>query len=194
MESWAVLPQHPLQPCRRIGAQFLARGYRDFRAAARYVGLLPYGRNSNRSDFRLVLPEQRGTCSTKHALLATLAGELRLPLQLRLGIYEMSEENTPGVGPILDAHELACIPEAHCYLIYNGRRIDVTRSSVTPAAPVAHFLHEERISPEQIGAYKTDVHRRFIREWAATGAGLPLSWHELWKVREQCIAALDETG
>jgi hypothetical protein len=58
------------------------------------VRSLPYGRNSDHSDWRLVLGEGRGTCSTKHALLADLARENRRHVALMLGIYEMDEDNT----------------------------------------------------------------------------------------------------
>ncbi len=67
MQSWPALPDIPLQPAGQIVADFIARGITDFRAAGRYLHHLPYGRNADRSDFRLVLPEGRGTCSTKHA-------------------------------------------------------------------------------------------------------------------------------
>ena len=39
-----------------------------------------------------------------------------------LGIYEMSDRNTPGVGRVLTAHGLSYIPEAHCYLRCQGER------------------------------------------------------------------------
>lgn len=40
-----------------------------------YVQKIPYGRNSIRDDFSLVVTENRGTCSSKHALLKSLALE-----------------------------------------------------------------------------------------------------------------------
>jgi hypothetical protein len=63
---------------------------------------LPYGRNSDRSDWRLVLGEGRGTCSAKHALLADLARENRRHVALVLGIYEMDEDDTQEIGTVLD--------------------------------------------------------------------------------------------
>ncbi len=42
----------------------------------------------------------------------------------------MTERNTPGVGAVLSKHGLAFVPEAHCYLTYEGIRIDVTREVV----------------------------------------------------------------
>ncbi len=38
-----------------------------------FIRHLPYGRNSNRTDLSLVIKEQKGTCSSKHALLKEIA-------------------------------------------------------------------------------------------------------------------------
>lgn len=192
MRSWDALPDAPLKSARSVTAEFIARGITDFQGAGRYLHALPYGRTADRGDFRAVLHEGRGTCSTKHALLATLAHEQHLPVVLTLGIYEMHERNTPGVGVVLARHGLAWLPEAHCYLIHRGTRIDVTRSGADPAEPIAQFLHEEAIVPEQIGAYKVAVHRQYMEDWirnkaeAVTGRTL----EEVWRIREACIAAL----
>ncbi len=85
MRSWDALPEHQLALLGDVSAQFLALGLGEYRAAARVVSQLQFGRNADRADFRLVLPEHRGTCSTKHALLAALALEQRLPVHLTLG-------------------------------------------------------------------------------------------------------------
>ena len=191
MQSWQALPAAVLKESGEIGVAFTALGLMDYRAAARYIGELPYGRNADRADFRRVLAEQRGTCSTKHALLAALAAEQHLPVGLFLGLYAMTERNTPGVGAVLSRYGLDCIPEAHCYLIYSGERIDVTRVLVSAEEPIAEFLHEEQIRPEQIGAYKVELHQCFLRRWSA-GLHLALSWEQVWQIREACIAALAE--
>ena len=191
MQSWQALPNVPLKPAGPSTADLLACGITDFRAVGRYLHHLPYGRNSDRSDFRLVLPEGRGTCSTKHALLAKLAREQDLPVVLTLGIYEMHERNTPGVGAVLDTYGLPYIPEAHCYLTYQGARIDITRSGTEPAEPIDRFLYEETIIPEQIGDYKVQLHQRFLRSWLANAKLVgDRSFAEVWKIREECIAAL----
>jgi hypothetical protein len=178
-----------------VTEDFLSAGITDFRKAARYVRNLPYGRNSDRSDFRLVLREGRGTCSTKHALLAQLAKEQGIDVALTLGIYEMSERNTPGVGHVLDKYGLLYIPEAHCYLTYRGTRIDITRAKRNPAEPIARFLYEEIIDPEDIGKYKVDLHKRFLWDWVTKSdvAG-DLIPEEVWAIREECIAALSGRG
>lgn len=191
MHSWQALPEAVLQSAGPISAAFVARGVANFRAAGRYLQQLPYGRNTDRANFRLVLTEGRGTCSTKHALLAALAAEQNLLIVLTLGIYEMSEGNTPGVGPVLDKYGLACVPEAHCYLTYEGVRIDITRSGGESTEPIRAFLHEEPITPEQIGDYKVRFHQEFLQQWVTnTALTHPRSFAEIWRIREECIAAL----
>lgn len=186
----ARFKDRPLLGAGPVTQRFRAAGVSDFVGAADLVWRLPYGRITDRSQVWLVLEEGRGTCTTKHALLSELAQEQAIDVQLILGIYEMSERNTPGVGAVLDKYGLACIPEAHCFLRYQGARIDVT--GVAPGAePIERFLHEEPITIEQIGAYKIDRHRRFLGAWLVGRDGAPaLSLDEAWRIREECIAAL----
>jgi Transglutaminase-like superfamily len=184
-----TLPDFPLSEHEPLAQGFLTLGLRRFVDAARHVWALPYGRNSDRSDFHLVLPEGRGTCSTKHALLAALARAHGQPVKLMLGIYEMHERNTPGVGAVLEREGLSGIPEAHCYLVVHQRRVDLTRqvSASGSTAALACFFVEEQLEPEDIGAPKEEKHRAFIRAWAARRR-LDPEW--IWRVREACIAAL----
>ena len=104
--------------------------------------------------------------------------------------YEMSEGNTPGVGRVLSAHGLSYIPEAHCYLRCQGERVDMT-GVPAGATPIERFLHEEPTTVDQIGAYKNDLHRRFLRDWIARTEPLRgRSLDDVWRIREACIAAL----
>jgi hypothetical protein len=112
-------------------------------------------------------------------------------MALTIGMYQMTERNTPGVGSVLEHYNLPYIPEAHCYLTYNGIRIDVTRSRVTPVEPITDFLYEETITPEHIGAYKIALHQRVLRDWVAgSGCVGTRTFEEVWQIREACIAAL----
>lgn len=193
MESWEALPDAPLGRVGSVSAGFLRRGCSTYREAARYVHALPYGRTRPRDDFRAVLSEGRGTCSTKHALLAELAAEQGLDVRLTLGIYAMSERNTPGVGAVLEASGLSRIPEAHCYLRFGDARVDVTRSGVDPAPDVVEPCAEQTIDPPQIGDYKVAYHREHMREWLERQSPRPaLGVEELWALRERCIAALTQ--
>jgi len=58
-----------------LSREFIALGCTDWKAALCYVKKIPYARNSDGNNFHLVLGEQCGTCSTKHALLVALAEE-----------------------------------------------------------------------------------------------------------------------
>jgi hypothetical protein len=190
MHLWETLPKVSLRPVGSITSEILARGIRNYRAAGQYLHHLPYGRNTDRVNFHLVLSERRGTCSTKHALLVELAREQCLPVTLTLGIYAMHERNTPGVGVVLACYGLPFIPEAHCYLTYDDKRIDITRSGTVPTEPIMQFFYEETISPSQIGQYKVNLHKQFLRDWLAKGNANRYSFDELWRIREACITAL----
>lgn len=179
------LPAVPLRPLGPASAACLAHDLTDLRAAADHVMRLPYGRGVARDDLG-ILTEHRGTCSTKHALLARLAREHSVALELVVGIYLMNADNTPGTGPVLAAHHLPAIPEAHCVLHWQGALIDLTRPGIT--APPS-FLRTWTICPEDIAVHKPELHREFLATWLP--AHLP-GWtlDRLWRVREACIAAL----
>ena len=140
MYAYDALPSDPIKDRGPISAAFLRLRIHDFRSAGQYVRDLSFGRNAATSDLLAVLNEGKGTCSTKHALLKALASEQGLPIRLVLGIYEMNARNTPGIGQVLEEHHLPCIPEAHCYLVHQDRRIDVTRNfDSRDSEPIAVF-------------------------------------------------------
>ena len=142
MKSFQPFPNARLKPGGRITKQFLTHGITDFQSAAHHVHQLPYGINTDRTDIRLVLSEGQGTCSTKHALLSQLAREQGLEVSLMIGIFKMTASNTPGVGPVLAKYGLSYLPEAHCYLMFQGRRVDLTHSGNTLGEPIDRFLYE----------------------------------------------------
>ncbi len=185
-------PNVPLAEHGPLSSAFLHRGATTSRTAALLVWGLPYGRTSKSSDLNLVLTEGRGTCSSKHALLCALARETQLPVNLVLGFFEMDEENTPGVGAVLGPQGLCSIPEAHCLLRYKGRCFDFTMPPGTRALPPKQFLHSEIIKPAQIGRYKCERHRRFLRLWLRQSPNCGLGLDQVWSIREACIDAAAE--
>ena len=178
------LPDADLDPGGPLSARFIAQGAWRYRDAARLVWGLPYGRPA-RSGLDAVLRDGRGTRSTKHALLAALADEAGLDVGLRLGLYLMDGQNTPGVGPVLRAHGLAAVPEAHCVLAVGDDRVDLARPGVRP--PVPEFVEEEAIRPDQVGAYERDWHRRRLGAWAEAH---DLDPAVVWAAREAAVARL----
>ncbi|MDN3563133.1 hypothetical protein ACFQY5_40150 [Paeniroseomonas aquatica] len=179
----------PLAAGGEISQLVQLRGFRTFAATVRHIQGLPYGRTS-KMDYRLVLTEGRGTCSSKHALLAALAQENELAVKLTLGVYEMTETNTPGVGKVLASSGLSSIPEAHCFLRTAFSVIDVTMPGEALSAAERVFLHEEVIGPADVGAYKTSVHRRVLANWLYATGRSSFGLDAAWAVREACIAAL----
>ncbi|GAB5401026.1 MAG: hypothetical protein Aureis2KO_26110 [Aureisphaera sp.] len=162
----------------------------DWQTLTTYVQSLPYGRNSNREDFSLVLSEGKGTCSSKHAFLKSVASENHLEeVQLFLGMYKMNPYNTPGIGAVLKASILDFIPEAHCYLKVHGIRKDLTspRSNINI---IENALMEElEISPGQVVGFKVDYHKDYIKNWIKEEQ-IALSFAEVWNLRELCIEHL----
>ena len=189
MFTLEVVPNTPIVAAGPISDAFLEHGPATVRDAFERVWRLPYGRVAEPGNPLAPLAEGRGTCSTKHALLARLLDEQELESELRLGIYEMCEANTPGVGEVLARHGLSSIPEAHCYLIVDGQRVDVTRLDGQGEEPISAFMYEEPIEVEDIGEYKRTLHRRFIDAWALEHDS-GLDGEELWAIREACIEAL----
>jgi len=64
---------------------------------------LPYGYNSNRDDLMVLFKENKGSCATKHAVIATLANELKISLFKHIGIYAMTDQIMTRTMKILDA-------------------------------------------------------------------------------------------
>jgi hypothetical protein len=175
---------------RILSEKCIAYGLLDFKSIYDYVKKLPYGRNSNRSNYTLILKEQRGTCATKHAFLKALAIENDYTdLQLCLGIYKMSGHNTVGIAKVLKKTSLNYIPEAHCYLKIKGVINDITFNNFEQPLFTTSLLHEEFINPNQIGQYKVALHQKFLKDWILQ-ENKPLNFDTLWAVREECIAKL----
>jgi hypothetical protein len=122
-----------------------------------------------------------------------LAIEQEIAIELRLGIYEMTEVNTPGVGRVLDGVRLSSIPEAHCWLRYLRIDTDLTMPPGLSVATARRFLHEETIRPDQIGGYKAHVHRSFVVHWLARQNRTDINLDDAWRIREACIAVLSAT-
>jgi hypothetical protein len=191
MTSLDAVPDFELGRRGPLSDLLRARGLETFRAAAAYVRDLPY-RRPRAGDLAAVLSEGCGTCSGKHGVLAAVAREQHVAgIELVLGIYEMREGNTPGVAVVLEAYGLASVPEAHCYLRYAGRRIDLTGLPAGPQSPLDALLSEELIEPARLASEKRPWHRAFIARWAAERSLDPA---KVWEARERCIAAMVVRG
>jgi hypothetical protein len=187
-----TIPEFPIHDRGPVSRGFLAQGLDSFAKAAMHVRMLPYGRNSNRTDRILVLTEGRGTCSGKHALLAELAAEQGQPLELLLGFFRQAPENHPRVAAVLQKHGLAWYPEFHCYLRWQGQRLDFTGKS-SPIEPDRELFDELVIRPDQVEEFKTEHHRHYLAEWLQReGLASRFDLAAIWAIREACIGARAE--
>lgn len=167
-------------------------GLYDSEALIRFIQKTPYGRTSNRTDISLVFIESRGTCSSKHALIKAIATENNIQdLDLVIGMYKMSETNTPKIGHVLSENGLSYIPEAHCYLKYNNQPIDITTNNSDFEIIKNAIIEEILIQPNQIGTFKVEYHKEFMKNWLSENE-LSFSFNKLWSIREQCIRNLSK--
>lgn len=163
-------------------------GYLTFAQVAEAIRALPYGRTSNLRDVAAVIKEGKGTCSSKHRFLAALAHECgHHDIQLVIGLYEMSAQNTLGVADVLASEHLRCLPEAHCYLVRGTERFDFTGLALSASSPFDTLMGEHSVSPSELPAAKTAYQRKAIQTWARRSG---LDPDRAWAIRERCIAAL----
>ena len=161
----------------------------NFQETLIFVKQIPYGRNSNREDFSLVISENKGTCSSKHAFLKDFANRNNIPnVQLIIGMYKMKESNTK-IGTILSENKIDYIPEAHCYLKIDGKIVDVTSESADFDKIKSDILEEIEIEPYQVVNFKVKYHQDFIKNWLIDNNS-KFSFDEIWKIREKCIEQL----
>jgi hypothetical protein len=158
-----------------------------------FVRALPYGRTANRIDLGLVLKERKGTCSSKHALLKMVADANGIKdVRLVLAMYKMSEANTGPMGGILSENGLDHVPEAHCYLKINGKRVDLTNPKASIGKIEDAILEELEIEPNQVGDFKLEYHQQFLKRWIMEN-NIEMDFEKVWRIREACIAALSKT-
>lgn len=186
-----MLHNFPLLPGNEISNRFLESNIVDFSSAILYIQDLPYRRNSHKNHPSVVLDEQCGTCSTKHALLKSLAEENdKSVVRLMMGIYKMNASNTKSVKEVLEKYKLDYIPEAHNYLKMGSKIIDATKRGFANTLFANDLLHEEEINPNQIGNYKLNQHREYLKDWLHANPQIAYHPQELWEIREECIEAI----
>lgn len=130
---------------------------------------LPYGYNSDREDPFILFKEGFGSCTTKHAVIATLAQELGLAIGKRVGIYSMTEAIVTGTRRILEHFVLPYVPMVHCFLQYSAAthfcRVDLTEGNRNGKnCPIDNFLHEEPVSASISAKEEYLFYRRALKD------------------------------
>src|SRR5690606_1569713 len=176
-----------------ISKRFRALGVNDFMAASQLVRNLPYRRNSDKDDPYCVLQSGGGTCSIKHALLKRLADENGISDEgLMLGIFMMDRQNTPKITTVLNKYKLNEMPEAHNYLRWKDLVLDYTSRKSSADDFISHLENEIEIQPDQITDFKIKYHQNFLRQYLDKNPAVPYPLEEFWRIREECIAALQQ--
>lgn len=163
----------------------------SFHEACKFVQALKYGRISDRSDFSFVLSEQKGTCSSKHALLTELALENGMDeLELICGIYLMNAETNPKIAPILEKYNLLQIPECHVYFRYKNERFDFTGLGFDIKKVEPFIVREQRMEPKQSIEWKVKIHQNYIESWLKRKSDISYDFEQIWAIREEIISFL----
>lgn len=148
MDKYTVFPDQPIESSGRVSDQFLSLGVDTFHKACRHVHALPYGYNSDRDNLMILFEENMGSCTTKHAVIATLAEELNLPVDKQIGIYAMREVIVTGTDHILGKYKLPYVPMIHCFLAHGQHRVDLTDGNANGKnRSIDDFLYTEPVIP-----------------------------------------------
>ncbi|MHA1509940.1 MAG: hypothetical protein ACTSO6_14700 [Promethearchaeota archaeon] len=148
MDSYDKLPDAEINLVGEFSIKFLDLGIKTFRGACDYVHKIEYGYNTDYEDKMIFFKEKKGSCTTKHAVIAGLAQELEIPLYKHICVYKFTEEITTGVNEILEKYEIPYIPLVHCFLVYKNYRFDLTEGNHNgKKKPIDDCIHAERVDP-----------------------------------------------
>ena len=165
MDKFNLLPDAPLAASNPVSAQFLRLGINTFHSACRWVHELPYGYNADRDDLMILFKEKMGSCTTKHAVIATLAAELKLPVVKNIGIYAMTETIVTGTDAILKKYGLPHLPMVHCYLNDGEHRVDLTEGNANGKnQPIDDFLYSRAVIPTIAAKDEYLIYRNVLQE------------------------------
>jgi hypothetical protein len=169
MDELTVFPDKPISNAGIVSAKFLSLGINRFIDACRYVQDLPYGYNTNRDDLMILFKENMGTCTTKHAVVATLADELNLPIEKIVGIYAMTEDIVIGTTKILDKYDLPYVPMIHCFLVYGDYGVDLSESNNNGKnKPIEDFLYTDGVEPNISAKAEYLLYRKALKDHVLT--------------------------
>ncbi|MBD3214836.1 MAG: hypothetical protein GF311_19650 [Candidatus Lokiarchaeota archaeon] len=148
MDSYDNLPDKKIVPKGEMSEKFLSLGIDSFKKACLYVHEQEYGYNSDYSDHMIFFKEGKGSCTSKHAVIAALADELGIPIYKKVAIYELTEEITDGARKVIEKYGIPYIPMQHCFLVYEDYRFDLTEGNNNgKKTSIDEFIHTEKVNP-----------------------------------------------
>jgi hypothetical protein len=165
MDTISVLPDKKISQAGVISEAFLSLGVDTFIHACDHVHRMPYGYNSDRDDLMILFKEEKGTCTTKHAVIGTLAVELDLPVFKAIAVYAMTESIVTGTDTILEKYRLPYVPMVHCFLAYEDRRVDLTEGNHNGKnRSIEDFLYTEKVVPNISGKDEYLLYRKALTD------------------------------
>ena len=148
MDSYDKLPDAELIPVGELSKKFLDLGIKTFKDACNYVHNVDYGYNTNYEDKMIFFKENKGSCTSKHAVIAGLAQELNIPLYKYVCVYKFTEEITTGVNEILNKYHIPYVPMVHCFLVYDKYKFDLSEGNNNgKKKPIDEYIHSEKVDP-----------------------------------------------
>lgn len=192
MDKFTVFPNAVIKTAGPVSDKFLSLGINGYIDACRYVHELPYGYNSNRDDLMILFKEKLGSCTTKHAVIATLAEESGLSIEKAIGIYAMTEEIVTGTGKILDRYGLPYVPMLHCFLVYGEHRVDLTEGNNNgKKRSIEDFLYTQKVIPNISAKDEYLLYRKALNEYILIENELKgIDLKSILKAREEGLALL----
>jgi hypothetical protein len=192
MDSYDKLPDAEIIPIGDISKKFLGLGIKSFKIACDYVHKIDYGYNSNYEDKMIFFKEKKGSCTSKHAVIASLAEELGLPVYKHVCVYKFTEDITTGVQKILDKYNIPYIPMVHCFLVYNNYRFDLTEGNNNgKKRPIDNYIHAEKVDPFISRKDEYLLYKKILKEKILSSKEMEgISEKTLLKAREEGITLL----
>ncbi|MBD3412900.1 MAG: hypothetical protein GF421_00515 [Candidatus Aminicenantes bacterium] len=192
MDKLTVFPDKSLYKAGVISAEFLSLGIKSFIQACQYVHKLPYGYNSHRDDLMILFKENKGTCTTKHAVIATLGEELDLPVEKSIGIYAMTQKIVTGTDEILENFHLPYVPMIHCFLVYHQYQVDLTEGNNNGKnRSIEKFLYTQKVVPNISAKDEYLLYRNALKDYILSRKEMKgVEMAQILRAREQGLQLL----
>jgi len=192
MDSYDNLPDTIITPQGKISKKFLKMGIISFKKACFYVHEMEYGYNSTYDDDMILFKENKGTCTTKHAIIAGLAKELEIPIHKSVGVYKFTEDITINAQEILNKYKIPYVPMVHCFLVYKDYRFDLTEGNNNgKKTSIKEFIQTREVEPFITRKDEYLWYKKVLKEKVLPSAEMKgITERTLLKAREESILLL----
>jgi hypothetical protein len=188
MNSLEILPDISISSEGIVAQKFFDLEIATFHQACHWVKNLPYGFNSDSSNSLIIFEERRGTCTTKHGIIARLARELGLEVYKNLGFYRLNDEIITGVNKIIKPYGLTFIPQIHCFLKYQSSRVDLTEGNCNGKnKTIEDYDFVVRVEPDLSKQEKEACYLTYLQKYYAIAPEVAnISTDEILQLLQDC--------